>query len=92
MLLISTIELAALQKARVVTLEVRASNSVAQNLYTKYGFKRVGLRKAYYTDNKEDAFIMTTDVITSPAYSQQFNELKSSHTKKFDGLDYQLQS
>lgn len=41
-----------------MTLEVRTSNTVAQNLYRKYGFKMAGIRKEYYSDNKEDAIIM----------------------------------
>ncbi|WAW14664.1 ribosomal protein S18-alanine N-acetyltransferase [Peptostreptococcus equinus] len=41
-----------------ITLEVRKSNIVAQNLYKKYGFLNGGLRKEYYGDNKEDALIM----------------------------------
>lgn len=41
-----------------MTLEVRISNIVAQNLYKKYGFKLSGIRKEYYSDNKEDAMIM----------------------------------
>lgn len=41
-----------------MTLEVRSSNAVAQNLYRKYGFKIGGIRKEYYSDNKEDAIIM----------------------------------
>lgn len=41
-----------------MTLEVRVSNTVAQNLYRKYGFKVGGIRKEYYSDNKEDAIIM----------------------------------
>ena len=41
-----------------LTLEVRATNEVAQNLYKKYGFKEEGIRKNYYADNKEDAIIM----------------------------------
>ena len=41
-----------------MTLEVRASNTVAQNLYRKYGFKMGGIRKEYYSDNEEDAIIM----------------------------------
>lgn len=41
-----------------MTLEVRASNYIAQNLYKKYGFVGEGIRKAYYEDNKEDALIM----------------------------------
>lgn len=45
-------------KIKAMTLEVRVSNIVAQNLYKKYGFKLAGVRKEYYSDNKEDALIM----------------------------------
>ncbi|MGA9172597.1 MAG: ribosomal protein S18-alanine N-acetyltransferase [Thermoactinomyces sp.] len=45
-------------RADKMTLEVRVSNIVAQSLYEKLGFTRAGLRKEYYTDNKEDAIIM----------------------------------
>jgi len=41
-----------------MTLEVRASNARAQNLYKKYGFLQNGIRKGYYRDNKENALIM----------------------------------
>jgi len=41
-----------------MTLEVRASNLAAQNMYTKLGFRSVGRRKKYYSDNQEDALIM----------------------------------
>lgn len=41
-----------------MTLEVRASNYVAQRLYEKYGFKACGIRPKYYQDNHEDAVIM----------------------------------
>ena len=44
--------------ARRMTLEVRKSNHAAQKLYEKLGFKGVGYRKGYYSDNKEDALIM----------------------------------
>jgi ribosomal-protein-alanine N-acetyltransferase len=40
------------------TLEVRPSNGGAIALYERFGFKRAGLRKGYYHDNKEDALIM----------------------------------
>ncbi|WP_243444989.1 ribosomal protein S18-alanine N-acetyltransferase [Romboutsia maritimum] len=45
-----------------MTLEVRVSNIVAQNLYKKYGFKIAGIRKEYYSDNKEDAIIMWNQI------------------------------
>ena len=41
-----------------LTLEVRASNIPAQNLYKKFNFKEEGIRKGYYSDNGEDAIIM----------------------------------
>ncbi|WP_234122291.1 ribosomal protein S18-alanine N-acetyltransferase [Clostridium hydrogenum] len=41
-----------------LTLEVRVSNYVAKNLYTKFGFIEEGIRKNYYNDNNEDAIIM----------------------------------
>jgi ribosomal-protein-alanine N-acetyltransferase len=41
-----------------ITLEVRASNEVARNLYRKLGFEDSGLRKGYYSDTGEDAVIM----------------------------------
>lgn len=41
-----------------MTLEVRQSNNPAISLYEKYGFKSVGIRENYYSDNNEDAIIM----------------------------------
>ena len=49
---------AVLNDRDVFFLEVRASNAPAQNLYEKFGFKKVGLRKKYYADNGEDACVM----------------------------------
>jgi len=54
--------------ARWMTLEVRASNSVAQNLYRKYTFKEMGVRRRYYSDNGEDALVMWTDALDSEAF------------------------
>lgn len=47
--------------AAYVTLEVRKSNTVAQSLYESLGFVRLGVRKRYYEDNREDALIMVCD-------------------------------
>jgi [ribosomal protein S18]-alanine N-acetyltransferase len=44
--------------AASMTLEVRVSNHIAQNLYTKLGFESGGIRKNYYSDNGEDALVM----------------------------------
>lgn len=43
---------------RELFLEVRLSNTIAQQLYRKYGFQEVGLRKAYYSSPTEDALVM----------------------------------
>lgn len=45
-----------------MTLEVRVSNRIAQNLYEKLGFHGTGLRKRYYSDNNEDALIMWAEL------------------------------
>jgi ribosomal-protein-alanine N-acetyltransferase len=45
-----------------MTLEVRVTNTVAQSLYTKLGFQKGGIRKNYYTDNQEDAYVMWVDI------------------------------
>ncbi len=90
LLLISSIDMAARLKAGVVTLEVRVSNTIAQNLYSKYGFTQRGTRKKYYTDNNEDALIMTTDNISTSAFKEQFAKLKETHFQKLKEIDYRL--
>ncbi|QAY66887.1 ribosomal protein S18-alanine N-acetyltransferase [Paenibacillus protaetiae] len=48
--------------AERMTLEVRVSNTVAQNLYRKLGFEPSGVRPGYYSDNNEDALIMWAEL------------------------------
>jgi ribosomal-protein-alanine N-acetyltransferase len=57
-LMTALLEHAKARGATRMTLEVRASNEVAQGLYNKFGFTSQGRRRNYYTDNKEDALIM----------------------------------
>jgi len=47
---------------RRATLEVRAGNFVAQNLYHSLGFVEVGRRYRYYRDNNEDALLLTVEL------------------------------
>ena len=61
--------------ARIATLEVRKSNTVAQGLYEKYGFDVVGLRHRYY-QGKEDAIIMTVERLDS-AYRATLRQKQS---------------
>lgn len=85
-LLIASIEQAIGYDQEVVTLEVRSSNDAAQRLYEKYGFARVGLRKRYYTDNNEDAVLMTTPELTSPGYRALFADLCAQHRARCPDL------
>jgi len=78
LMLVSLIDIAYTIGAKWVTLEARVSNYTAQNLYRKYGFREAGVRHRYYSDNQEDAVIMWTDEINSPAYKQKFQELKTA--------------
>lgn len=60
------------------TLEVRRSNEVAQNLYKSLGFQYVGVRKKYYEDNGEDAFIFCC--ISMPPAEEDFEEAETVHS------------
>jgi ribosomal-protein-alanine N-acetyltransferase len=83
-LLIGIIELAIELGAKLITLEVRASNSEAQKLYAKYGFVRVGLRRGYYTDNREDAVLMSIEDIKSAKV--RLERLKRAHSAEMKRL------
>ena len=58
-LLGALLEEAARRRQRVVSLEVRAGNGVAQRLYARHGFVRTGVRRGYYEPDGEDAVLMT---------------------------------
>jgi ribosomal-protein-alanine N-acetyltransferase len=60
--------------AHWITLEVRASNQGALNLYLKYGFRTLGRLKRYYQDNDEDALVLWTDNIESPLFNRVLQE------------------
>jgi len=83
LLLIALIELAAKLKAGIITLEVRAFNTAAQSLYFKYGFTQVGLRRGYYSEDREDGVLMSTEDITSAPFQTCLEQLKQSHSQKW---------
>jgi ribosomal-protein-alanine N-acetyltransferase len=60
--------------ARWMTLEVRATNMVAQSLYRKYTFKEMGVRRRYYSDNGEDALVMWTDALDSDSFQATLDQ------------------
>jgi len=58
--------------AKWITLEVRTTNDNAMRMYEGFGFKVIGRRKGYYTDNGEDAIVMWSDSIHSPRFRRAF--------------------
>ncbi|MFC2003003.1 ribosomal protein S18-alanine N-acetyltransferase [Chloroflexota bacterium] len=90
LLLISIFNLATELNARLITLEVRVSNTGAQSLYRKYGFTQVGVRRGYYSDNHEDGLLMSTEEMASAGFQARFEQLKRAHFKKLGSALYQI--
>ncbi len=67
--------------AKWITLEVRTSNENAMRMYEGFGFKVIGRRKGYYTDNGEDAIVMWSDSI----YSPRFRKAYEANLARIDG-------
>jgi [ribosomal protein S18]-alanine N-acetyltransferase len=76
-LLVALLDVSIARRAREATLEVRLSNMPARRLYEKYGFRPVGLRPRYYTDNGEDALIMTTEPLESAPMRERLARLRA---------------
>jgi [ribosomal protein S18]-alanine N-acetyltransferase len=77
-LLLTLLDLARGRRAREATLEVRLSNLAARRLYEKYGFRPVGLRPRYYSDDNEDALIMTTEQLDTPRMQARIDRLREA--------------
>ena len=81
-LLAEAIELALGNHQENVTLEVRRSNTAAQNLYEKFRFLKVGVRRRYYSDNGEDAIIMSTPPIRDASYLEHLAYLRQQRERR----------
>ena len=77
-LLLAFIDLANERGAHEATLEVRLSNLPARRLYEKFGFRPVGLRPRYYSDNGEDALVMTTDPLDDAGMRERIERLRAA--------------
>ena len=82
LLLIATMDMSIELKAVSMTLEVRESNTIAQNLYSKYGFTQTGLRRGYYLDNRENAIIMSTEDMKSAVFRENLEKLRGALSQK----------
>ncbi len=89
LLLIAAIETAGVAGQTVVSLECRVSNAVALRLYEKYGFQRVGLHPRYYSDDREDAYVLTASGIGASSYGRRFQRLREEHRERSG--DYALE-
>jgi [ribosomal protein S18]-alanine N-acetyltransferase len=70
-LLYSLLTIASSNGLERATLEVRASNQGAINLYQKFGFKIAGRRRRYYQDNGEDALVLWLGDLQQPNFQQR---------------------
>lgn len=77
-LLLAFVDLAVDRGATEATLEVRLSNLAARRLYEKYGFRPVGLRPRYYSDDNEDALILTTERFADPRMRERIARLRDA--------------
>ena len=89
LLLIGSLTAAVEYGSQVMTLEVRVSNFIAQRLYEKYDFKSVAIRKGYYSDNREDAAVMTTSPIHSDEYQTMFRSLQEAYRTRWREISIQ---
>lgn len=86
-LLIAAIQLAQAKEQALVTLECRVSNAPALALYEKYGFQKLGLRPRYYSDNHEDAYVLTLDRVLSRGFMERFRLLRAGHERRWGSFE-----
>lgn len=79
LLALRIIEIAMLKRVHWLTLEVRESNEAAQELYKRFGFKKIGVRRKYYSDG-ENAVIMWTNDIQSDEFKMKLAGIKKELT------------
>lgn len=78
---------AAERGAHNLTLEVRVTNTAAQELYRRFGFAPVGVRRGYYVETKEDALIMWAEHIDSADHAALLRQIEAgiAGTTVYDG-------
>ena len=77
-MLVRLLDEAIARGASWITLEVRESNEVAQRLYRKYGFTNVSTRRAYYSDNNENAVVMWAGNLRGELYRNRLRKLRAT--------------
>ena len=87
-LMLALVDRAYGMESRWMTLEVRASNHGAMALYEKLGFKVIGRRRGYYTDDGEDAVVMWSDSLMAPAFQERYAQLRERYAEDIAFIDY----
>jgi ribosomal-protein-alanine N-acetyltransferase len=75
-LMISLIDEALERGCSSISLEVRKSNFGAQQMYERFSFKPVGVRRGYYIETGEDAIVMWAEGIDSAAFRRRLSDLR----------------
>jgi len=83
-LLLTIISEAIARGSDVISLEVRVSNEPAQEMYKKFGFSVSGIRKGYYIETREDAYVMEADHAVSEDYRARL-EIIETELEVFEG-------
>jgi ribosomal-protein-alanine N-acetyltransferase len=75
-LLLALVDASRDRKVRSMTLEVRRANTGAQAMYRRFGFQTVGVRRGYYVETGEDAYIMWAEGVWTPEYERRLDEIR----------------
>jgi ribosomal-protein-alanine N-acetyltransferase len=75
-LLLSLVTEAIARGSSQLSLEVRVSNSAARRMYEKFGFSVTGVRKGYYIETNEDAYVMVVEDSLSTAYRTRLQGIR----------------
>lgn len=73
---------------RNVTLEVRTSNVRAQEIYRRFGFQQVGIHRAYYANNREDAIVMLTPDLDAPEQRARLEAVRADVAARFPEVEW----
>jgi ribosomal-protein-alanine N-acetyltransferase len=76
-LFLDLVEAALKRDVRSMTLEVRRANAGAQAMYRKFGFQTVGVRKGYYVETGEDAYIMWAEGVDAQDYRRRLDKIRA---------------
>lgn len=76
-LLLELIEDARRRGVRSMTLEVRRANTGAQTMYRRFGFQTVGVRRGYYVETGEDAYVMCAEGLWTANYGRRLERVRT---------------